>query len=236
MPEIDLSTKEKTIYSESGEDGILFELFERFGITNKFYVEFGAEDGSQCNTHALKQFGNFSGVLFDMKYENPNINLYRKEITTDNVVNIFQHYNVPQTFDLLSIDIDSYDFYVLQVILTHYKPRVFVCEYNATHLPTEDKVVLKDNVIMNGNYFGASILAFYNLGVKFNYSLVYANNKGVNLFFVHNDVIKSSNYYVKNINDVNKIYNTPKYGKGPNGGHQEDTLNQPYTSSQLLLS
>lgn len=47
MPEIDLSTKEKTIYSESGEDGILFELFERFGITNKFYVEFGAEDGSQ---------------------------------------------------------------------------------------------------------------------------------------------------------------------------------------------
>jgi hypothetical protein len=235
MSEIDLSDKEKTFYSESGEDGILFEIFKIFGVTNKFYVEFGAEDGSQCNTRALKEIANFDGVLFDMTYENSKINLFKEEITTDNVITIFKRHNIPYSFDLLSIDIDSYDFYVLNVILTHFKPRVFVCEYNATHFPSEDKVVLKDNVIMNGNYFGASILAFHKLGMKHDYSLVYANNKGVNLFFVHNDVINSSNYRIKNINNTIKIYRTPKYGKGPNGGHQEDIYNQAYTSAELLL-
>lgn len=235
MLEIDLSTKEKTYYSESGEDGILFELFNLFGVTNKYYVEFGAEDGSQCNTRALREFANFNGVLFDMNYENININLFRTEITTNNVIDIFKSHNVPSHFDLLSVDIDSYDFYVLQVILEHYRPRVFVCEYNATHLPTKDCVVLKENVIMNGNYFGASILAFYKLGIKYNYSLVYANNKGVNLFFVHNDVINSSNYRIIDINNVEKIYKTPKYGKGPNGGHQSDIYNQPYTSGEVLI-
>ncbi len=235
MLEIDLSTKEKTYYSESGEDGILFELFKLFGVTNKYYVEFGAEDGSQCNTRALREFANFNGVLFDMNYENININLFRTEITTNNVIDIFKSYNVPSSFDLLSVDIDSYDFYVLQVILQNYTPRIFVCEYNATHLPGNDCVVLKENVIMNGNYFGASILAFYKLGIKYNYSLVYANNKGVNLFFVHNDVINSSNCRIIDINNVEKIYKTPKYGKGPNGGHQPDIYNQPYTSSESLI-
>jgi len=236
MSEIDLSSKEKTLFSESGEDGILFELFKTFGVTNRFYVEFGAEDGSQCNTRALKEYAQFNGVLFDMSYENAKINLFKKEITSDNVIGIFKQHNVPSHFDLLSVDIDSHDFYVLHTILTEFTPRVFVCEYNATHLPVEDKVVLKDNVTMNGNYFGASILAFYKLGVKHNYSLVYANNKGVNLFFVHNDVIRSSNYKIKDINNVDKIYRTPKYGKGPNGGHQPDIYNQMYTSAELLLS
>ena len=48
-----------------------------------------------------------------------------------------------------------------------------VCEYNATNLPHEDKVVLRNETNFVGNYFGASILAFYNLGRKYKYSLVY---------------------------------------------------------------
>ena len=233
--EIDLSLKENTIFSESGEDGILFELFHTFGVTNSFYLEFGAEDGSQCNTRALRERANFNGLLFDMTYENKGINLFKHTITSENVIELFQQYNTPQKFDLLSVDIDSHDFYVLDKILQSYTPRVFVCEYNATHLPNEDKVVLKSATNFNGNYFGASILAFYNLGKKYNYSLVYANQKGVNLFFIHNDVLKGSIYTITNINDVDAIYRTPKYGKGPNGGHVPDILNQEYISSIELL-
>ena len=233
--EIDLSQKENTVFSESGEDGILFELFNTFGVSNKFYLEFGTEDGSQCNTKALKEYYNFKGILFDMNYENRGINLFKHMITSENVIALFQKYNTPQQFDLLSVDIDSFDFYVLDKILQSYIPRIFICEYNATHLPNEDKVVLKSTINFNGNYFGASILAFYNLGKKYNYSLVYANKKGVNLFFIHNDVLKNSIYTIKNINDVDKIYRTPKYGNGPNGGHQPDILNQEYISSKALL-
>ena len=232
---IDLSKKEKTIYSESGEDGILFELFSTFGVTNKFYLEFGAENGSQCNTRALKQYGKFNGILFDMNYEDKKNNLFRHTVTTENVINLFQHYKVPTHFDLLSVDIDSHDFYVIDKILQNFIPRIIVCEYNATHLPHEDKVVLKNATNFNGNYFGASILAFYNLGKKYNYSLAYANEKGVNLFFVHNDVLKNSIKTIENLNNVEKIYKTPKYGKGPNGGHEQDYLNQEYIMSVELL-
>lgn len=232
---IDLSTKEKTVYSESGEDGILFALLNTFGVTNKFYVEFGAEDGIQCNTHALREYGGFDGVLFDLIHENLNINLFRKTITADNVVDTFNLHNVPKVFDVLSLDIDSYDFYVLHAMLKEFQPRIFVCEYNATHLANEDKVVLKSATNFNGNYFGASILSFYKLAKKYNYSLVYANEKGVNLFFIHNDLLENTIFTIKDINDVEKIYRTPKYGKGPNGGHPPDIYNQAYITADVIL-
>ena len=230
--EIDLSTKENTIYSESGEDGILSELFRIYGTTNKYYVEFGAEDGSQCNTRALRETG-FDGILMDMNYSNPAIHLYQETITYENVIDLFKKYNVPLAFDLLSLDIDSYDYYVLDELLQVYTPRIFVCEYNATHLPHEDKIVLKDSKI-NHNYFGASILSFYKLAQRYNYSLVYANEKGVNLFFVHNDLF--SIYTTKHRNNVEALYKLPKYGTGPNGGHLQDVYNQPYISSDNATS
>jgi FkbM family methyltransferase len=233
--EITLDDKEQTIYSESGEDGILFELLRIYGTTNKYYLEFGAEDGTQCNTRALRMHHGFDGVLFDGGYENSDINLFKYIITKENVIEIFKTHGVPKMMDVLSVDIDSYDFYVLDEILKNYTPRIFVCEYNATHLPNEDKVVLKDSVNYNGNYFGASIRAYYNLGKKYNYSIVYANKKGVNLFFVHNDVMKNSIYSIKYTNNVEKIYNTPKYGRGPNGGHEQDVYNQQYVTSKSLL-
>lgn len=232
--QVSLDECEMTISSESGEDGILFELFRLFGTTNKSYVEFGAEDGSQCNTRALHEHKGFNGYLFDMNYENHNINLYKHTITTDNVIDIFKQYNIPNEMDLLSVDIDSHDFYVLEKILSQYSPRIIVCEYNATHLPDQDKVVKREINTFHGNYFGASILSFYKLGRKYNYSLVYANHKGVNLFFVKDSVLYTSNYTIKNINNIKSIYRTPKYGKGPNGGHDEDKFNNEYIDTMSI--
>jgi len=232
--QINLDICEMTISSESGEDGILFELFKVFNTTNKFYVEFGAEDGTQCNTRALREHKGFNGYLFDMNYENHHINLYKHTITTDNIIDIFKQYNIPNEIDLLSVDIDSHDFYVLEKILSQYSPRIIVCEYNATHLPDQDKIVKKEINTFHGNYFGASILSFYRLGRKYNYSLVYANQKGVNLFFVRDSVLHGSKYTIKNINDVVSIYRTPKYGKGPNGGHEEDRFHNEYINTQHL--
>jgi len=233
---IDLSQFEITRFSESGEDGIIETLFKMFGITNKYFVEFGAEWGDcQNNTFSLRRHYGFTGLLMDSSYENESINLHKHYVTENNVIELFEKYNVPSEFDLLSLDIDSHDFYVLNKILEKYSPRIIVCEYNATHLPHEDKVVLRDTTDFQGNYFGASILSFYKLGIKHKYSLVYSNKKGVNIFFVRDDLINNSVYKILNINDVFKIYNTPKYGKGPNGGHPQDPLNRDYISSDKIL-
>lgn len=233
---INLSNAEVTRYSDSGEDGIIETLFQIYGVTNKYYVEFGAEWGDcQNNTFSLRRHYGFTGLLMDSSYENENINLHKHFVTEDNVLELFNKYAVPTEFDLLSLDIDSHDFYVLNKLLTTYSPRIIVCEYNATHLPHEDKVVLRGETNFVGNYFGASILAFFNLGRKYKYSLVYSNKKGVNLFFVRDDVLSSVPSQIMNVNDVAKIYNTPKYGNGPNGGHLPDPLNREYTSSSMIL-
>ena len=250
MNEVDLSLYEKAINSESGEDGITFKLFELFGTTNKYYVEFGAEWGNcQNNTYALRRLGGFSGLLMDCNYSNPSINLHKHFVTKDNVIELFQRYNVPEKFDLLSLDIDGHDFYVLKEILKKYTPRIMICEYNSCHPPEDDKVVLetekefllKDNTGKRymTNYFGATLLAFYKLGKFYNYSLVYSTKSGVNCFFVHNDLLENNNIKLKNINNVNKLYNRPSYRYGPGNhiyGHTKDPLKRRYVSADTLLS
>ena len=37
------------------------------------------------------------------------------------------------------------------------------------------------------------------------------------------------------MNDVEKLYRLPTYGKGPNGGHRHDTKNRAYLTSSDLL-
>src|SRR5215211_5834044 len=41
------------VYSQNDEDGIIQEIFKRIGTTNKTFIEFGVEAGSECNTAKL---------------------------------------------------------------------------------------------------------------------------------------------------------------------------------------
>ena len=233
----DLKKYEKKIYSQNGEDGITLEIIKRLYKNNKkqkYYVEFGTQDGSECNTRILRDKKDWNGLLMDGTYENKSINLYKEFITKENIVSLFNKYNVPNHFELLSIDIDFNDFYVLNEIVKNYTIDTIICEYNAYFKPNEDNIVIyKPKGRWNGsNYFGASLLAFKNLLNKYNYSLIYTENMGVNAFFIHNNLIK--NKFI-NVNNIDKLYNTPKYGKGPRGGHPKDKKNRKYINSELIL-
>ena len=229
---IRLEDFEKKIYSQNGEDGVTIKLIEIIysNPNNHTYVEFGASDGNECNTRILKEKYNWNGLLMDGNYENISINLKKEFITKENIVNLFQKYNVPENINLLSVDIDFNDFYCLQEILKKYKCDIIICEYNATHLPSEDKVIIYNQYTGWDctNYFGASLLSFTKLAQKYNYSLVYCNKNGVNCFFVNNDIICSNNLKFENINDIEKIYRKAGYSHGPNGGHPQDPYNRQY--------
>jgi len=229
---IDLQLFESKIFSQNGEDGIIMKLLELLYESNedKYYVEFGVENGKECNTRILREKYGWSGLQMDGSNESSTINLRREFIMKENIVELFQKYNVPYNINILSVDIDFNDFYCLKEILKMYTCDIIICEYNGTHLPDEDKIVIYDK---NGgwdytNYFGTSLLSLYKLGEKHNYSLVYCDNNGVNSFFIHNDIIKSKNITILHMGDIEKLYKFPKYGNGPNGGHRQDPHNRPY--------
>lgn len=236
--EIDLSKYEFSLYSQNGEDGVLSKIFEEISPNFKFCVEFGAFDGvTGSNTYLLRLQG-WQTVLLDRMFEREEHNLFKEYITAENINDLFEKYQVPHTFDLLSIDIDYNDFYVWKALDEKYRPAVVVIEFNATHSPSEDKVVKYQPYFSGGgsNYYGASILAMYNLGRSKGYSLVYAEENGVNLFFIRDDILEKTHAQFKNVNDVMNLYRTPKYGNGPNGGHPQDPKNRKYLSSIDLLN
>ena len=49
----DLCCFEYQAFSQNGEDGIIREIFDRVGLTNKYFVEFGVGDGTENNTGYL---------------------------------------------------------------------------------------------------------------------------------------------------------------------------------------
>lgn len=232
---MDLSLFEKKIYSQNGEDGVTMKLLELIYEGNnarKFYVEFGVENGNECNTRILMEKYHWNGLQMDGSNENHHINLRKEFITKDNIVGLFQKYNVPKKINVLSVDIDFNDFYCLKEILKYYQCDILICEYNGSHLVNEDKIVIYDeNGRWDGsNYYGVSLLSLHKLGEKYNYSLIYCNQNGVNCFFIHNDIIKNKNLQFKNMGDIEKIYKPARYSHGPNGGHPQDKLNRPFIS------
>jgi hypothetical protein len=234
---VDLGKYEEKVFSQNGEDGIIQGILNFIGDTNRYYVEFGVNDGVECNTRLLREKYGWKGLSMDGGFFKPEINLQKNYITAENINDLFEMYGVPLELDLLSIDIDYNDFYVWQAIDSKYSPKIVIMEYNATHSPSEDKIaVYSPDACWDGtNYFGASILALARLGNVKGYTLVYADNNGVNLFFVRKDILKAIPYFFKNAGDISNLYKFPKYGSGPNGGHPADPLNRPYIKSLDVL-
>ena len=146
---------------------------------------------------------------------NFHLDIKNERVTTENIQNLFQKYNVPKFFDLLSIDIDYNDYWVWKSIID-YSPRVVVIEYNSAIPPTESRAVSYDpEAIWDGtNYFGASLLALSNLGQQKGYTLIGCDSNGVNAFFCKSELITD-----KKIKNIQSLYMPPKYGQIVNGKH-----------------
>ena len=122
---------ERRIFSQNKEDGVLQYIFQNIGTTDKYFVEFGVESGKERNTRYLQTFRGWKGLLMDGGYENDRINLHKEFINSTNILSLFEKYEVPKEFDLLSVDIDSCDLWVWKKIATVHRPRVLVIEFNS---------------------------------------------------------------------------------------------------------
>ena len=136
----------KNIHSQNGEDGIIEELLKRLEINNGWVCEFGAWDGVYLsNTFNLVK-KNFNAVFIEgdsnkykdllktvEKYTNiVPVNAFIEHNNTKNSLdNILKTTDIPLDFDILSIDIDSYDYQVWKS-LQIYKPKIIIIEINSS--------------------------------------------------------------------------------------------------------
>ena len=211
--EFDINFFEKKIYSQNGEDGILEFIFNSIGTTNKFFVELGVGDGLECNSRYLLEKG-WNGIMIDAVTNNQSA-IKKEFITAENVNDILEKYDIPRIFDLLSIDID-YNTYWIWKAISHYIPRVVVIEYNSS-VPYNESLVVKYDPVAKWdgtNYFGASLLALFHLGNSMGYTLVGCDSKGINAFFVKNDLLVERKIKKRNVKD---LYKPPGYGMIING-------------------
>jgi hypothetical protein len=182
----------KNIHSQNGEDGILEELLRRLDTRTRWVCEFGAWDGKQCaNTFHLIEQG-YKGVYIEARddyYEMllntcddyPNIYPIHKMVAyegEDTLDDILESTPIPTKFDVLSIDIDSYDYQVWNSVEV-YKPRIVIIEINSSVSP------LDDTHIHGVGKEGTGYLPMVELGLAKGYSLICHTG---NLIFVHNDI------------------------------------------------
>ncbi len=216
-----LTRFEKRVYSQHGEDGIIAEIFRRIGTTNRAFVEFGVEDGSENNTRVLLEHERWSGLWIEGSdaqaakartgFATFPIKVESAFVTAENIGGLFRKGQVPASPDLLSVDIDGNDFWVLRSILGEFSPRVIVVEYNASFAPGESWVMpYEPKFAWDGtSYFGASLTALDRLASRYGYALVACDSMGANAFFVKKDLAAEK---FSRPGDVAFHYASPKYG------------------------
>lgn len=184
----------KNVYTQNGEDGIIEKLFSDLKITAGTVVEFGAWDGIFIsNVYRLWRYKKLNALLIEgdaekagelKKISNKYANVHSLEafVSPDRnsatcLDNIFKQSALDFTddnFQLLSIDIDSFDYQIWDS-LKEFNPKIVICETNYNYTDTEQ---VGDN--------GCSLKSLIKLAESKGYVLVCYNLNGI---FVRKDLI-----------------------------------------------
>lgn len=185
-----LSDYSSNVYSQSGEDGMITEVFRRIGPGDKICVEFGANDGLSCsNTANLWKLQGWRAFLIEA---NPDLmpQLSAQATVTCTVLNTAVTAGGEtcidallaadgfESVDLMSIDVDGDDFWIFCPMKV--RPRLLVIEYNRTVPPHLDLQPTGP-----GNCFGIGALTLTEAAETRGYTLIGLSLS--NLFFVRTE-------------------------------------------------
>ena len=143
----------KNFFSQNGEDGVILEILIRLGFKSetKWCCEFGAWDGIHgSNTFNLVKNYGYNAVYIEgdyKKYQNlvNTSKKFKRIVTFNKYINhkiksintldkILKKTKINKYFDILSIDIDSYDLAVWKS-LKKYRPKIVIIEINSGLAP-----------------------------------------------------------------------------------------------------
>ena len=155
----DFEIYKKNISSQSGEDGIIEEIFRRIkNLLDYQCCEFGAWDGKHLsNTYNLIKNHNYKALLIEgdkKKFQILNSNFLNDKVIKLNkfvefegkntLDNILENNNFNKNFDFLSIDIDGNDYHIFDS-LKKFLPKLISIEYNPT-IPNHVNFVQKKTI------------------------------------------------------------------------------------------
>jgi hypothetical protein len=121
-------------------------------------------------------------------------------------------------FRVLFLSCSSFDdYFIWKSILqaNRYHPRVVAIEFNYAIPPNENRVVdpNQDSRRWTGTaHFGAGILALATLGRAHGYTLVYAEQNGVNLFFIQTSLL-AQHGVLSNVSSVEQLHVSTPIGR-----------------------
>ena len=175
-------------WSQYGEEGVIARLLADLGTTNRYLVDIGAGDGATLsNTKALLDAG-WRGARFDIAAAG---DVRQERVTAENICDLCARDNAPAEPDLLSLDIDGVDWYVLRALLRGgYRPRAMCVEVNPC-LPAEPAVVVAYDPVFrftDCDYFGGSLAAYRALAAAYGYACVYVH-MSINAFLVPRELL-----------------------------------------------
>jgi hypothetical protein len=178
-------------FSNLNEEAIINKYLPAFLTNRNYCVDIAASDGiSMSNTLFLFKKGwdgiavecdaNKFAKLSDLYVVFPNVNLVKTRVVPDNVVSILKSCLCPSDFSFLNFDIDSYDFFVLDQLLSEFRPHLICVEINEKIPPPISFAVKfdQDHVWNADHFYGQSISKCYELCEKYRYEIVelYYNN------------------------------------------------------------
>lgn len=218
----------KNVYSQNGEDGLLEQLLNELKIETGTFCEFGASNGiSSSNTRNLIETKGFTGLYIE-RDSNAYTQLVKNvsnfsgiqtylgtveyiDGSKNTLQNLIDNAKLPRDLDVLSIDIDSYDYHVWKSF--SYNPKIVVIEINTYRDPLVTEINGIKQTEMNIDILetscppriacGTSFLPTIKLGLEKGYIPVAFTG---NITFIRKDLIDNIKYCVISDNPYDYLY------------------------------
>lgn len=195
------------VYSQSDEDGIIEEIFDRIGVKSKIFVDFGAERGEENNSRYLLEQG-WTGLwiealpdyakrlrsLHEEAIKEGRLKFIEAAVTAENINELISRAGITGEIDFLSVDIDGNDYHVYNAISV-IQPRVVCLEHNHCYRPPEEWVMPYNphhRWTAGSRHYGASIASFEKLARSKGMILVGCGLYSPNGFYVREDLVNDS--------------------------------------------
>jgi len=134
-------------------------------------------------------------------YRGEHTKIFNGHININNVATLLKQYSTPELIDVLSIDIDSFDYDVLNGLLNYTRPRLVITEINE-RFPPDIYFRITQSAMpksIGGGFYGMSLAAAQELFQRHGYKII-------NLFYNNVYAVPLDDKYVNACPTLHELY------------------------------